>query len=94
MADRKINAEIARLRAGSDPTPATPGVKLTPGQWWHKLLELDEDDRLDRLAIFMRALDGVQAVRRLADSEDLGLRTYAITADDIRGAVLGREVAQ
>lgn len=46
---RTAESQLARIRAGEDSTPPTPGVWMTPEQLWHALLEMHPSTRLDRL---------------------------------------------
>jgi hypothetical protein len=56
----KARAEIERLRAGEDHTPAAEGVELTPGQLIAKWNSLNATERLEQAA---RILDDNRAAR-------------------------------
>ncbi|MDX2702182.1 hypothetical protein PV350_04885 [Streptomyces sp. PA03-6a] len=43
----RLELEVARLRAGADPTPVPEAVAPTDAQWLHRLLETPADERLE-----------------------------------------------
>lgn len=74
-----LTRRIEGLRAGEDCTPPEEGVMLTPGQWWHRLLDLDEKARLTRLKEVLECADKGLACDAHMHEENLqDLRQHAV----------------
>ena len=54
-----LRAEIERLRAGEDLTPRDEACQATPGQAWHELLGMTEEQRIERLGHLLDAVGRV-----------------------------------
>lgn len=74
-----LTKEIERLRAGEDSSPASEGVQLTPSQWWHRLLDLDETCRISRLGELLKCAEkGLACEAHMHDENLEDLRQHAV----------------
>lgn len=79
----RADAEIERLRAGEDTTPAAEGVMLTPGQWTYRWNRSTGPERIARVELMYEAqatafrcfvLDHAGAVELLRDAQPTAAR--------------------
>lgn len=71
--------QIEQLRAGEDRSEPAEGVHLTPGQWWHRLLELNPQARMTRLEELLKCADKGLACEAYMHEENLeDLRQHAV----------------
>lgn len=74
-----LTKQIEQLRAGEDRSEPAEGVHLTPGQWWHRLLELSPQARMTRLEELLKCADKGLACEAYMHEENLeDLRQHAV----------------
>lgn len=74
-----LTKEIERLRAGEDSSRPQEGVSLSAGQWWNRLLDMDETARIGRLEVLLQLAEKGQSCDMQAHEENLAdLRQYAV----------------
>lgn len=93
----KAHAEIARLRAGEDATPAEPGARLTFGQWIYMWNRFTADQRLVKVEDLFRTSETAErcfthdhdALRAELDAANQRIRELL---DDTHVGLLNRQV--
>jgi hypothetical protein len=73
-----LTKQIERLRAGEDRSKPPEGCTLNAGQWWNRLLDLNEEGRINQLTRLLELVDDGRACRAGMHEENLAdLRQYA-----------------
>lgn len=74
-----LKKEIERLRAGEEQDRTDEAVRLTPGQWWKRLLDMNEKNRMKYLSLLVERADSGVACAEQAHAENLSdLRQHAV----------------
>lgn len=74
-----LTKKIEMLRAGEDASRPQEGCRPNAGQWWHRLLDMSEKDRIAHLNMLLERGDKAHTCMVEAHKENLeDLRQYAV----------------